>query len=122
MADLVGLGAHRIRHARAENGVDVAVGQHIGQRFVGRVGGDLDWFQKLRRGGWVAMGADLFDRALNPLNAGQIDAVFVFEIAANPDRRGLGIMRRTDPLAGEILWLLDAGIAVHADERVAECL
>ena len=63
-----------------------------------------------------------FHRALDPLNARKINAVNIFQVASDPDSRRLGIERRADPLASEILGLLDASRLVHADEGVAERL
>src|SRR5215475_6598529 len=66
------------------------------------------------------MRAGLLERALHPADAREVDAVFVPEQTADPDRCAHAVERHTDALAFQILRRADAGFAVVEDEAVAE--
>ena len=117
-ADDIRMRAERFRQARAEQRVDLAIGQHVAERAPGLVLDDARGFQK-RRGGRRAMGADFLDRALDPFDGRKVDAVILGEMPAAPHRRGLGIERQADALAFQIPGPRDAGIPVDAEEPVA---
>jgi hypothetical protein len=68
----------------------------------------------------VAVAAATFDRALHPLNGAQIDAELMLQVAAQPDRRGLGVERQTYPAAFEVFRRANAGAPVDEDIAVAE--
>jgi hypothetical protein len=53
------------------------------------------------------------------MHAGEIDAVFVLQQAADEERRGLGVKRNPDAFALEVLRRLDRP-AVDGDEAVPE--
>src|ERR1700704_5848393 len=59
-------------------------------------------------------------RTLNPMNLSEIDAVFVLQQPVDVDGCGHGQQRHPDALALEILWGLDACLAVDGDEAVAK--
>src|SRR6516164_4523751 len=68
----------------------------------------------------MAVGAAGFYRALYPANGGEIDAELMLQMAAQPDRGGLGVERQANPPAFEILRRADAGAAVDEDIAVAK--
>src|SRR5215469_12070561 len=47
------------------------------------------------------------DRALHPFDAGKVDTEIVLNQAADKDRRGLGVERHADALAGKVLRRVD---------------
>ena len=68
----------------------------------------------------IAVAAAAFDRALHPMDGAQVDAELMLQVAAQPDRRGLGVERQADPAAFEVLRRADAGAPVDEDIAVAE--
>ena len=79
-------------------------------------------FTGLSRGGTfgVAVSARFLDRPLHPANGIADSRRTVREVAANPDRGGLGVERHADALAFEVLGQADAGALVDENEAVAE--
>ena len=67
----------------------------------------------------IAVGAGLVHRALDPFDAGEVDAEVVLHQAAYEQSRGLGVERHADPLAGKVLGRGHV-LAVHHDETVAK--
>jgi hypothetical protein len=62
----------------------------------------------------------MVDRAFDPAAAGEVDAILMREMAANPDRGGHGVDRHAHALAGDVLGLANAGLAVDVDVAVPE--
>src|SRR5262245_18663928 len=115
----VGIGAERLRHARADGGVDHAVLDHVVERFVGRALLDLDRLEQRQHRG-RAVRALFVDRALHPGAIREVDAVVVLQDAADEDRSRHGVKRDADALACQVLGLADPRLLVDADEAVAE--
>src|SRR5215471_1238624 len=66
------------------------------------------------------MRAGLLERALHPADVREVDAVFVLEEAAGPDRRAHAVERHANAPAFEVLRRADAGFAIIENEAVAE--
>ena len=66
------------------------------------------------------MGPCLLDGALHPLHPGEVDSEIILQMAANIDRRRLGIEASADALAFQILRRANARVAIDEDETVAE--
>ena len=114
----IGIAAERLRHAGADDGLQLAVLQHLAQRLAGRVGADRH-FLGGRQDGRIAVGLGAVDVALDPFVLGEIDAVLVAQQPADEDRRGHGVDRHADALAFEVLRRLDV-LLVDEDEAVPE--
>src|SRR5262249_60227895 len=65
----------------------------------------------------MAVTSGLVDRAVHPLDAGKVDTEIVLHQAADKDRRGLGVERHADALAGKVLRHIDEP-AVDYDEAM----
>ena len=68
----------------------------------------------------VAVAAAAFHRALHPADGVDIDAELMHQMAAQPDRGGLGVERQADTAAFQVLRRADAGARVDENVAVAE--
>src|SRR5215471_5284855 len=109
----------RGRTVRSAYGVDRTLGEERAERAAGLVLLDRDRLEERRRMR-MAMLARLLDRALNPANGGEVDAVLMRQMTADPDRGGLGVEGDADALSLEVLRAANAGFPVHIDVAVAE--
>ncbi len=98
--------------------LDLALGQHVRQRFVGRDGAHAEFRRQVQRD--LLLAAGILLAAGEILDAGGIDAVFVLQNAALPHRRGELIFRNADALADQILGLGDAALGGDEDAVMAE--
>ena len=114
--------AEGVGYVGADCGVDVAgeeeLAEGAGVVGWGGVGGNFDGFQGWKGGG-LAVGPGGFHLAFDPLDAGQVDAVFVLKHPALPHRSRHGVELDADLLAVHVGGFLDL-VAVDGDEAVAE--
>ena len=114
----IGIVAERLRRIGADDRLQLARLQQLAQRLAGLVGDDRG-LARGRQHGRIAVALRAVDGALDPLGVGEIDAVLVAEQAADEHRRRHGVERHADPLAGDVLRVLDE-LPVDEDEAVTE--
>ena len=114
----VGVAAERLRHAGADDRLQLAVLQHLAERLAGLVGADRQLLGG-RQDGRIAVRLGAVDVALDPFVLGEVDAVLVAQQPADEDRGGHGVDRHADALAFEVLRRLDV-LLVDEDEAVPE--
>ncbi len=97
--------------------VELALREQVDERAVGP-GGDGRAFRQIQL--HLLDPAGLSHARLDPLDAREVDAVLVLEHAAHVDAGGLRPLGNADPLALQILGLLDGGVFRKIDRRMAE--
>src|SRR5262249_11730024 len=115
----VGVTAEDLRLARADQRIDLALGEQRRQRQAAVI---LFNAERLQQRGRVrpTVAAGVLDRTLNPTDPRKIDAELMGEMAAHPDRRGLGIERHADTFAFQVLRRANACVGVDEDIAVPE--
>ena len=116
----VRIGLDRFRQAGADDGGDVAGFQPVVERQL--VGVQLELHRPHQRDrARRAVRLGVVHAALDPGDAGEVDAVVVLQQPADDDRRRHGVERHADALAGEVLRLAylplvdrDVAVAEHA--------
>src|SRR5499427_2222782 len=106
------------RRPRAEQAVDIAIGQHVGQGAVLRDRRVIDIGRQLDLCALAAPG--LLEAAAPPFDVVRLDAVLVLQNAPDPDVRGHLVFGQPDRPALEIWRALDAAIGASVDPTVAE--
>src|SRR6185437_1750044 len=98
-ADDVGVAAERLGNMRGDDRIDaalrLAVLEQLVERAAAAVLDEVDLLQE-RQHRRLAMRAGMLHRALDPVDLRKIDAVFMLQHAADPDRGGLDIERHAD--------------------------
>ena len=87
----------RRRRARREQGIELAVAQHLDQRLARLERPEVETRNSLERRALAA--ARLLLAAVAPVDLVRLDAVFVLQHAAHPDHRRDLIFRQPDALA-----------------------
>src|SRR5215469_3726319 len=101
---------------RAHQRVELACGQHVGERAMRGDRLEVDVRRQADRGALVAAG--VLETAAAPANIRWHDAVFVLQDAAHPDVGGDLIFGHADGLALEVLRAGDAAVGADIDAAV----